>query len=180
MPGSDEVNETQHQGQSAGKDQVSIETRTGTLSLQDDISVLLVRTANKLTAHSSGLMRSRFGIGAIEWRMLVMLTLESGIPASRAADVVGIDKAAVSRALNGLRTRGLIDAELAPRDPRRKTWSMTEAGRVLHDEVLVWARQRDRDMLAGIDRADQETVKTVLRRMIGFFEQAPADSSKKA
>lgn len=180
MPGLTEVNEIERQGQSAGKDQAPIETRTGTLSLQDDISVLLVRTANKLTAHSSGLMRSRFGIGAIEWRMLVMLTLESGIPASRAADVVGIDKAAVSRALNGLRTRGLIDAEPAPRDPRRKTWSMTEAGRLLHDEVLVWARQRDRDMLSGIDRADQETVKTVLRLMIGFFEQAPADSPKKA
>lgn len=179
MPGSNEVNVIEAAGKSTGKTQGPEGPQVGTLSLQDDISVLLVRAANKLTAHSSGLMRSRFGIGAIEWRMLVMLTLETDIPASRAADVVGIDKAAVSRALNGLRSRGLIDAEPAPRDPRRKTWSMTQAGRLLHDEVLVWARQRDRDMLAGIDRADQETVKTVLRLMIGFFEQAPADSQKK-
>lgn len=142
-----------------------------TLSLDDDLSVLVVRAANKLTAHSSNVLRSRYGIGAIEWRMLVMLTLESNISAARVSEVVGIDKSAVSRALSGLLESGLVAARQSPRDPRRKTWKLTRKGQTLHDRIFVWARERDDTMLASTSEADREAAKTVLRNIIASFER---------
>lgn len=149
---------------------------TDTLTLDDDISVLVVRAANKLTAHSSRVMRSRYGVGAIEWRMLVMLTLEPDIPASRATEAVGIDKAAVSRALASLHDRGLVAAVESARDPRRKTWRLTDAGAHLHDTILVWARHRDAAMLAGIPETDREAAKAVMRSVVRFFERSDTES----
>jgi len=142
-----------------------------TLSLDDDLSVLVVRAANKLTTHSSNVLRSQYGIGAIEWRMLVMLTLETDISAARVSEVVGIDKSAVSRALSGLLEGGLVAARQSPRDPRRKTWKLTRKGKVLHDRIFVWARERDAAMLASTSDSDREAAKAVLRKIIASFER---------
>lgn len=144
-----------------------------TLSLDDDLSVLVVRAANKLTAHSSNVLRSRYGIGAIEWRMLVMLTLESNISAARASEVVGIDKSAVSRALAGMRENGLVAGLENRRDPRRKTWKLTPRGRQLHDRIYIWARERDDKMLASSPTSDREAAKAVLRKIIAYFGNNP-------
>lgn len=141
-----------------------------TLTLDDDISVLLVRAANKLTAHSSRHLRSRYGIGSIEWRMLVMLTLEPDIPASRATEAVGFDKAAVSRALSTLKDRGLVTATESRRDPRRKTWALLPAGEALHAEILVWARERDEAMLSDVPADDLQRVTVALRSISHYFE----------
>lgn len=153
----------------AGVDKAPAET----LSLDDDLSVLAVRAANKLTAHSSNVLRSRYGIGAIEWRMLVMLTLESGISAARVSEVVGIDKSAVSRALAGMLKSGLVAGLESRRDPRRKTWKLTARGRKLHDRIYVWARERDDKMLESSTKSDQEAAKAVLRQIIAYFEYNP-------
>lgn len=141
-----------------------------TLSLDDDLSVLVVRAANKLTTHSSNVLRSRYGIGAIEWRMLVMLTLESDISAARVSEVVGIDKSAVSRALAGMRENGLVEGLESRRDPRRKTWKLTAQGRKLHGRIYIWARERDEKMLASSVASELEAAKAVLRKIIACFE----------
>lgn len=151
----------------------AIPAKPETLSLDDDMSVLLVRAANKLTAHSSRILRSRYGIGAIEWRMLVMLTLETDISAARISEFVGIDKSAVSRALAGMLEGGLVAALESRRDPRRKTWKLTPKGRQLHDRIYIWARERDDTMLASSPSSEQEAAKAVLRRIITYFGYNP-------
>lgn len=141
-----------------------------TLNLQNSPSFHLVVTANRFTRAAARLYQKRFGIGAMEWRMLVMLTQEPGAGVARAVEVIGIDKAAVSRALARLEEKGLAEGKARPGDPRRRAWRLTDAGRALHEEMLALALARQERMLAGLSRGEVEALVAMLRRIAGNIE----------
>ena len=70
-----------------------------TLSFERSPTVLLSFAANRFSRAAARVYQDRFGIGAMDWRMLVMLTRAPGSGVSDAARTIGIDKAAVSRSL---------------------------------------------------------------------------------
>ncbi|MEP3633288.1 MAG: MarR family transcriptional regulator [Shimia thalassica] len=125
------------------------ESEVQTLSFSRSTTVLLTFAANRFTRSVARLYQDEFGIGAMDWRMLVMLTREPGCNVARASKTMGIDKAAVSRSLARLEKSGLACAESSASDERRKAWSLSGQGRALHDRILDVALDRQRQMLQG-------------------------------
>lgn len=137
------------------------DTGAQTLSFERSPTVLLTFAANRFTRAAARLYQERFGIGAMDWRMLVMLTREPGSSVSHAGRTIGIDKGAVSRSLRRLEDKGLAE----PVGGNRSDWVLTPAGRALHDEILTVALARQKRLLAGMSSADVET----LTRCLGQF-----------
>lgn len=123
-----------------------------TLSFCKSPTVLLTFAANRFTRKTSRLNQDQFGIGAMDWRMLVMLTREPGSTVSHAGRTIGIDKAAVSRSLRRLEAKGLV----APSEQNANKWHLNEEGRALHAQMLAVALQRQRQLLDGLSRQEVE------------------------
>lgn len=123
-----------------------------TLSFRNSPTVLLTFAANRFTRKASRLYQDQFGIGAMDWRMLVMLTREPGSTVSHAGRTIGIDKAAVSRSLRRLEAKGL--AKLSAQNGTK--WRLSDAGHALHAKMLAVALDRQRQLLKGLSRDEVE------------------------
>lgn len=120
---------------------------------------------NRWSRSSSSLYLKRFGIGIVEWRLMVLLAIEPWIQASRVDEVIGLDKAAVSRSLRLLEKRGLAVTRPNSVDPRRREMALTSSGRQLHDEVAALALARERNLLAGLSSREKDLLLGLLGRL---------------
>ncbi|MBV7397178.1 MarR family winged helix-turn-helix transcriptional regulator [Mameliella sediminis] len=139
---------------------------TATLSFSRSPTVLLTFAANRFTRNASRYYQDHFGIGAMDWRMLVMLTRAPGCSAAQASRTIGIDKAAVSRSLARLEDSGLAFAESEGNDERRKNWTLTPKGRDLHDRILKTALERQKELLSGFSPQEVTEFTGHLRRLL--------------
>lgn len=153
---------------------------TRTLDLQQSPTVLLVFAANRFTRIWSRYLQKRFDLGAMDWRMMVMLTAEPGSSVSRASQVINIDKGAVSRALARLESKGLARAESPDSYRHRRTWSLTRSGSTLHDEILEIALSRQRRILDGFAGEDVDRLNGYLRRILDNLGGLDVDEARTA
>nr|WP_047165514.1 MarR family winged helix-turn-helix transcriptional regulator [Sphingomonas sp. Y57] len=139
---------------------------TRTLDLQNSVGVLLNFLSTRLTASGSATYRRRFGLGILEFRLLVMLAAEPDIPPSRICEVMGLDGGAVSRALRGMEARGLVASRPDRRNPAYKRWSLTTEGARLQDQAVLVSMERDAILLADFTDAERTELIGLLRRML--------------
>ena len=94
-----------------------------------DRSVLFLATAfaNKLSKGASRRLKKVLGIGLMEWRVVCNLGVEPGLSAARIAEISGVDKSVVSRAVTELERQGLIGA-CADQTGRQTALRLTTAG----------------------------------------------------
>lgn len=138
---------------------------TNKLDLDRYVPAMLTFLANKLSTGASLSYRKHFGIGVVEWRLIALLAVEDKITANRICQVIGLDKSAVSRALQTLEAAGRIGGQVDSKDARRYTVSLTAEGKALHDRVLKVALERERRLLSDLSPAEVDTLVDLLGRL---------------
>jgi DNA-binding MarR family transcriptional regulator len=136
-----------------------------TLDLERYVPAFITFIANKLSNSATGFYQRNFGVNVTEWRIMALLAIEPGIPASRICHVIGFDKGPVSRTLAALQKRGLIAIRTDPNDGRSHSISLTARGRATHDKVIVAALERERRLLSCLDQDEREVLVDLLRRL---------------
>ena len=136
-----------------------------TLDLDRYVPAFITFIANKLSNSATGFYQRNFGVNVTEWRVMALLAIEPGIPASRICHVIGFDKGPVSRTLAALQKRGLIAIRTDPNDGRSHSIALTARGRATHDKVIVAALERERRLLSCLDEAEREVLIDLLRRL---------------
>lgn len=150
---------------------VEVEGDTGsdaasTLSFSRSPTVLLQFAAGRFTRSAARLYQKEYGVGATEWRMLVMLTRKPESSVSEASETIGIDKGAVSRALAAMEKKGLVEAIVPDGDARRRKWLLTKDGKALHATILDVAMTRQRKLLAGFSEQEVKDFNAYLTRFM--------------
>jgi Transcriptional regulators len=137
-----------------------------------DRSVLFLTTAfaNKLSKGASRRLRKALGIGLMEWRVVCNLGAEPGRSAARIAEVSGVDKSVVSRAVAELERQGLIATQAEPQG-RQTALSLTPEGQALHDRGVLRADERELRLLEGFSAEEQDRLVDFLKRLIGNLER---------
>ncbi|WFU72325.1 MULTISPECIES: MarR family transcriptional regulator [unclassified Bradyrhizobium] len=136
-----------------------------TLDLDRYVPALITFIANKLSNSATAFYQRQFGVNVTEWRIMSLLAIEPGIPASRICHVIGFDKGPVSRTLAGLEKRGLVSIRTDPNDGRTHSISLTAKGRATHDKVIVAALERERRLLSCLDKDEREVLIGLVRRL---------------
>ncbi|MCP3461665.1 MULTISPECIES: MarR family winged helix-turn-helix transcriptional regulator [unclassified Bradyrhizobium] len=136
-----------------------------TLDLDRYVPAFITFIANKLSNSATAFYQREFGVNVTEWRIMSLLAIEPGIPASRICHVIGFDKGPVSRTLASLEKRGLVAIRSDPNDGRTHSISLTAKGRATHDKVIVAAFARERRLLSCLSRDEQEVLIDLLRRL---------------
>jgi DNA-binding MarR family transcriptional regulator len=131
-----------------------------------DRSVLFLTTAfaNKLSKGASRRLKKALGIGLMEWRVVCNLGAEPGLSAARIAEISGVDKSVVSRAVSELERQGLI--AVSTEQPGRQTaLRLTRAGQDLHDQGVLRADERELRLLEGFSAREQDQLVEFLKRL---------------
>jgi DNA-binding MarR family transcriptional regulator len=135
------------------------------LDLDRYVPAFITFIANKLSNSATVVYQRNFGVNITEWRIMSLLAIEPGIPASRICNVIGFDKGPVSRNLAMLQKRGLVVIRTAPDDGRTHAISLTARGRVVHDKVFAAAIERERRLLSCLKKDEREILIDMLRRL---------------
>ena len=112
---------------------------------------------------------SKWDIGLAEWRIVLTLAHMPGASAAEITALWGMEKMAVSRAARRLEKMGRVARTNDPKDGRRFTLSLTEAGRVLFKEVEPSATARYHEIVAVLDRSEREALHGALTKLIGHI-----------
>ncbi len=136
-----------------------------TLDLERYVPAFVTFIANKLSRSATVFYQSKFGVNVTEWRIMSLLAIEPGITASRICHVIGFDKGPVSRTLTAMQTRDLIAIKNDSRDARSHSISLTRKGQDTHDSVIVAALERERRLLACLEKDEREVLIDLLRRI---------------
>ena len=140
------------------------------LDLDRYVPAFITFIANKLSNSATAFYQKNFGVNVTDWRIMSLLAIEPGIPASRICHVIGFDKGPVSRTLSVLQKRGLVAIRTAPDDGRTHSISLTAKGRATHDRVIVAALERERRLLSCLRKDEREVLIDLLRRVHGNLD----------
>ncbi len=134
------------------------------LNLAHYVTYFFTVLANKLSSGASRLYLKRFGIGIIEWRVMAMVAIEPDIAPARITQIIGLDKASVSRESRRLEEKGYLAVAEDPSNQRRKLLSLTPLGYELHDRIIQVALERERRLLSDLSPDEVETLVDLLQR----------------
>jgi DNA-binding MarR family transcriptional regulator len=104
----------------------------------------------------------RIGLGFLDARLLDLLGRRGGLTAARIAEIVGVDAAAVSRAVKSLKARKLILQATGP----LRSLSLTEEGWRLYRLTGTISNEREARLLRGFTDAEAEQILDGLDRML--------------
>lgn len=106
-----------------------------------------------------------FGIALSEWRVLQSAIAAPGTSQSDIAFANGLNVMTVSRAVSGLRTKGLVETASDPDDRRRSLLYATELGAELGADIAKRATQMYAHVFADLSSEELAVVGDVVRRV---------------
>ncbi len=121
----------------------------------------------------AGLFERRHQLSLIEWRTMLTLAGEPGLPSAAIADRLGLDKMAVSRAVAGLERRGRVRRSPDSADGRRALLALTEAGWALYRLIAPSGLDRENALLAELDESERVQLDRILDKLIRTARALP-------
>lgn len=145
------------------------------------IGYLLNRTAHLVAATFEEELR-KDGITLPVWRVLTALTSLDGQSLSQLATHAGAELSYLSRVVSGAAARGLVTRIQSSTDKRATNVSISAKGRQLVRKFAPRANELDRTCLSGIQQADADTLRKLLRQVydnvLSSYESADAQGRK--
>jgi DNA-binding MarR family transcriptional regulator len=143
----------------------------GVIDLDRYVPAYLTWITNKLSRGASHNYLKVFNIGIESWRCLVLLAIHRSISAQRVSQIIGMDKASVSRCFKSMQAKGLIVMGLDAADGRLRIATLTPQGRAMHDQIRGMALERERALLSVLSESDKNALIRLLKRL---HENLPA------
>lgn len=105
------------------------------------------------------------GLTDAQWKPLLLLHLGEHASASALARDCHIDCGALTRLLDRLEAKGLVQRERAPHDRRVVQVALTDAGRTVAAQLPALLVQAQAQLLQGFDAAEQQLLRGLLDRL---------------
>lgn len=135
------------------------------LDLERFLPYRLSVLSNRISADIAGFYRERFGLSVTEWRAMAILGRYPGASGMDITERTAMDKVAVSRAVNGLIDRGLVEREFDRSDRRRSILTLSAKGQAIYDQIAPLALRQEASLLAALDAADRQQLWRLLDKL---------------
>ena len=107
-----------------------------------------------------------FGIAPAQWAILEMCYRGEANTPSGLSRVIPVDTAAISRHLDKLKDKGLVQRRRSPRDRRSVRVELTEAGRALVPKLAPRVHANNTKFLTGITDDETNALTSIIRKML--------------
>lgn len=112
------------------------------------------------------------GITRPEWRVLRSVVFSPGRSQADVAAAEAMNVMNVSRAVAGLRRKGLVDVEADPEDGRRSLLTATELGRELARDMVERERVMYEHLFSVLEPHERDEVERLLSRVNGHIRSS--------
>ena len=132
------------------------------------LAALLAQASHRISAEFHQVARAA-GVPVAEWRILASLAGGEPLPVGRLAEIVIAPQPTVTRQLDRMAAKGLVERVAHESDRRLALVQITLKGEALADSLVRQARAHEKRVLApfGPERA------AALKQMLGELIEAP-------
>lgn len=142
------------------------ETTAPPMAIESHVATLAAIFANRLRRAAGRHYRRAYGMGIVEWRILICLGAQSRLSALQISRQTDLNKAQVSRALAVLRRKGWVEIVQAGATSRYGKATLTDTGRALHGRLNQDALARQQRLLAPLAPAEVAAFVAALQTLI--------------
>jgi DNA-binding MarR family transcriptional regulator len=144
----------------------------------------LNRLAAEVSAALSVEYRARYGLDIPEWRVLATLGFRQGAcSAQYIAHCTRTHKSTISRAVNALMQRQLVERVENADDRREFRLRMTRKGRALYEELIPRLLRREQEILSGLSARERRDFALLLGKIehsLDLMQTSEEASAKEA
>jgi DNA-binding MarR family transcriptional regulator len=119
---------------------------------------------------------TEFGITVSEWRLMAQIGRFGTISAKDVAEIISMDRVAISRAAAKCLEEGLIRETTHPHDRRSKVLSFTRKGAALYKAIIPRACQLANTIEAGLSATESRMFKSLLDKVEKSLDQIRSTS----
>jgi DNA-binding MarR family transcriptional regulator len=105
-----------------------------------------------------------------QWAVLIRLWEHDGPTQSQLSDATFRDRPTMSRILDGMQERGILDREVDANDSRVRIVRLTRRGRALQKKLVPVVKGLVERAVEGIDEKDLITTRATLKKMFANVE----------
>jgi MarR family transcriptional regulator, organic hydroperoxide resistance regulator len=106
-----------------------------------------------------------------QWAVLIRLWERDGRTQSELSDATFRDRPTMSRILDGMQERGLLEREVDPSDSRVRIVRLTRRGKALQKKLVPIVQRLVGRLVEGVEEADLITTRATLRKMFENTER---------
>jgi DNA-binding MarR family transcriptional regulator len=139
--------------------------------LEEFLPYRLSLLSNTVSEGISETYRKQYGLSVTEWRVVAILGRFPGLTASEVMDRGAMDKVPVSRAVNKLQEKNLVDRSPHSEDRRRLPLELTRAGKKMFREIVPKALAYENTLLSALSASDQKTLNRIIASLQGAADQ---------
>ncbi len=110
--------------------------------------------------------KAGYAVTPEQWAILGRLGQEDGLSQQTLADRFHRSKVAAFQLISKLEAQGLVERRDDPLDGRSRLVYLTDEGRRVEEALIALAKKNMAEALEGIDEADLDTAKKVVRQII--------------
>lgn len=127
---------------------------------------LLSKTTRALaTRLQNSFFQAGFNVTSEQWMILLLLWKQDGRNPCQVAEIIGKDRAGVTRLIDGLEKRKLVTRVVDAVDRRQKKIRLTGAGKAMEKKLIPLGVDNTRRALQGLSSAEIEACKAILRKL---------------
>ncbi|HVR53192.1 MAG TPA: MarR family winged helix-turn-helix transcriptional regulator [Pseudorhodoferax sp.] len=140
----------------------------------------LIRRAHQMSVAIFETNAAPYSITAPQHVVMTALFKHPGVDQVTLAGLIALDKVTTGSIVTRLVGRGLVRREQSAHDGRARALFLSDEGTALLVEMQQTVRQAQKTLLARLSPADQKTLLTLLRKMMGVEEDlGPLERPKK-
>ncbi len=133
---------------------------------EDSLAFLLNKTTRALSTRLQWLFTGEgFDVTSEQWMILLLLWQEDGRFPYQIAEVIGKDRAAITRLIDGLEKRNLVVRIKDKDDSRQKQVYLTPKGKALEEQLIPLGLLNMQKAVEGLSSEEIDSCKTVLRKL---------------
>ena len=137
----------------------------GELDLQRYFPYRLARLAEQVSLAVAEVYSERFALTRQEWRVLAILGVRPEIATKEIGPLTTLDKMQVSRAVQGLQSRGIASRKHHPDDRRELIVALTPAGHSLYRKIVPYALARETELLSALTAEEAKVLDRVMHKL---------------
>jgi DNA-binding MarR family transcriptional regulator len=143
------------------------------------IPARLLTLTSKIALHATRTAARPLGMSIREWRIIQILGANGPSTINEAASSIAMDFGGTSRAITTLEGKGLVH-RLSDEDDRRVSRvELTEQGRKIHNEIAVFAHEREKKLLSRFKPEDQKEFERLLTLLDASVAELLAEDTKR-
>ncbi len=141
------------------------------MELESFFPYRLALLADAVSRSMAQVYAERFDLSRDEWRVLAALSQESPIRTAQVIERTTLDKVSVSRALQRMQGKNLVERETDADDARGHVIRLRPAGRALFRRIVPMVQAREQYLLDALDPAERAALDGALDKVLARARQ---------